>query len=186
MSALGEIDAMKVIADALEELEDEGARDRVVRWAWSRYSQQARPAPGSPSGEPSRKRLPRSRAKKKTTRPSPSIVKDLNLRAEGSQSFRDFARGKGPSMNLRKKCTVAVYYLSRVLDLARINTNHVYTCFKDMKWRPPADLHNTLQETASRHGWLDTSDMENIALTPIGETMVEHDLPQTSADGDSR
>jgi len=111
-------------------------------------------------------------------------VKDLNLRAEGAQSFRDFARGKKPTSNL-KKCTVAVYYLSRVLSVPGINANHVYTCFKDVNWRVPSSLHKTLAETASRHGWLDTSDMENIALTPRGETLVEHDLPGTSASSDS-
>jgi hypothetical protein len=179
MSALTEIDAMKAIEGILSQLEDQGARDRVLRWAWDKYSQQPLPAPGGRAVETSRKRKTRSPGKKKAKRPSQSIVKDLNLRPEGAQSFRDFARGKKPTNHL-KRCTVAVYYLTRVLDVTRVTANHVYTCYKDVRWRLPSDLYTTLLEAASRHGWLDTGDMEKITLTPLGETMVEYDLPGAS------
>jgi hypothetical protein len=185
MSALTEIDAIKLLADALEQLDDQAARERVLRWAWAKFSQQPLPMPGGQGTDASRKRPARSARKKKTTKPSPSIVKDLDLRPEGRESFREFAGGKKPTTNL-KKCTVAVYYLTQVLGVAGVDPNHVFTCFKDAKWRVPADLHTTLAETASRDGWLDTSDMDNIRLTPRGETMVEHDLPGTSATGDPR
>ena len=184
MSNLTEIDAIKAVDSALAELEDQGARERVLQWAWAKHSRQPLPIPGGQVTEPSTKRRTSPKRKKKAAKASLSIVKDLDLRPEGAQSFRDFARGKKPATNL-KKCTVAVYYLSRVLSVAGINVNHVYTCFKDVKWRVPSSLHTTLAETASRHGWLDTGDMENIALTPGGEAMVEHDLPGTSANGDS-
>jgi hypothetical protein len=183
MSALGEIDAMKVIADALEELGDEGARDRVVRWAWSRYSQQPLPSPERQAAEPSRKRAARSAPKKKAAKPSPSIVKDLNLRDQDGRSFSDFATEKKPG-TMQDKCTVAVYYLNRVLAIPGISTDHVYTCFKDAAWKVPSNLYQTLVRTAHRTGWLDTSDMHNIVLTTRGETMVEYDLSGGPAGGD--
>jgi hypothetical protein len=184
MADLSEIDAMKAIDSALGQLQDQATRDRVLQWAWSKYSEQAPPTPGGRGVETSGKRRTRTPRKKKAKRPSPSIVKDLNLRPEGTQAFRDFARGKKPTTNLRK-CTVAVYYLSRVLSVAGINADHVYTCFKEVRWRIPSSLYKTLAEAASRHGWLDTSDMENVLLTPRGESLVEHDLPGTSANSDS-
>jgi hypothetical protein len=183
MSALTEIDAIKAIDGALAQLEDQGVRDRVLRWAWDKYSQQPLPIPGGQVAEPSKKRRSRS-AGKKTPKPSASIVKDLNLRPEGGQSFSEFATEKKPTTN-QQKCTVAVYYLSRVLGVVGINTDHVFTCFKDARWRVPSDLYHTLVSTAYDKGWLDTSDMNSIVLTARGETMVEHDLPRTSATGDS-
>jgi hypothetical protein len=184
MSGSSEIDVMKALDEAMARLDDQAARDRVLRWVWAKYSQSPLTMPGGGVTPPSRKRGARRTGKKKATRPSPSIVKDLDLRPEGRESFREFAGGKKPTTNL-KKSTVAVYYLSQVLEIPRVNPNHVFTCFKDAKWRVPSDVHTTLQETASRHGWLDTSDMDNIRLTPAGGNMVEHDLPGTPTRGRS-
>jgi len=184
MGAVSEINAIEAVDSVLAQLEDQDARERVLQWAWSKHSRQPLPIPGEQLAEPSRKRRTRAPRKKKTTKKSPSIVKDLDLRPEGKQGFSEFGGEKNPTTHLMK-CTVAVYYLGRVLGVAGININHVFTCFRDANWRLPSDLQNTLWETASRHGWLDTTDMDNIALTTRGETMVEYDLPGTSAAGDS-
>ena len=58
----------------------------------------------------------------------------------------------------------------------------MFTCYKNAKWRLPADLDNTLRYTACDKGWLDTSSMMDIKLTPEGENFVEFDLPQKSKD----
>ncbi len=38
MAALSEIDAIKAVDRALAQLEDQGARDRVLQWAWAKHS----------------------------------------------------------------------------------------------------------------------------------------------------
>ena len=55
--------------------------------------------------------------------------------------------------------------------------NHVYTCYRDMNWRLPGDMANSLQLTTNRKRYLDTADMNNIGLTSKGINHVEQDLP---------
>src|SRR5205823_2576602 len=108
-----------------------------------------------------------------------SLSKDLNLKPKGNQSFDEFVQIKDPK-SLYEKCTIAVYYLRTELSITGVSASHVYTCFKHMKWKLPADLGNTLSYTASQHGWLDTSNMQDLNVTAMGENLVEHDLPKKS------
>jgi hypothetical protein len=184
MNSLTEVEVIKAVDDALGKLDDQDARDRVLRWAWAKHSQGPPPVPGGESAQASRKRPSSPGRKRKTMKATPSIVKDLKLRPKGRQSFSDFATEKKPGTN-SEKCAVAVYYLDRVLTLAGITADHVYTCFKEADWRVPTNVRNTLAKTASAEGWLDTSDMNAVVLTPRGEALVDHDLPRPSAGGGS-
>ena len=189
MGKVSEVDAIKSVDDALSALEDAGARDRVLRWAWEKYA--TNPAPSKDSGEAedatseslgSRKKKSASKkGKTKKSRPkqsSLSIEKGLNLKPKGKKSFDSFVEEKQPKAN-HEKCTVAVYYLHHELDQPKIGASHVLTCFKHMKWRVPADLPNALAWTASTKGLLDTKKMGDIRVTTIGENLVEHDLAHT-------
>jgi hypothetical protein len=123
---------------------------------------------------------PKGKSKAKTSSgASPSIVRDLNLKPKGRDSFDKFAAQKKPNSNVHK-CVVAVYYLRHELDLPSATVDHVYTCFKHMQWRVPSSLANTMAYVSSVHGWLDTRNMGDIKLTTIGENLVEHDLPTSS------
>lgn len=110
---------------------------------------------------------------------SPSLVRDLNLKPKGKDSFDKLAGQKKPTSN-QHKCVVAVYYLRHEIGVPSITVDHVYTCFKHMQWRVPSSLGNTLAYVASVHGWLDTSNMADIKITTIGENLVEHDLPRNA------
>ncbi len=179
---LSEVDVLKAVDDALAGLEDGSACDRVLRWAWEKYSSKPVPSAQDDSSPPkehtkkgaSMKKTNSKKAKGKTT---PAMVKDLNLKPKGKKSFDDFANEKKPGSN-KEKCTVAVYYLRNELEHSKISASHVFTCFKHLMWRVPANLPNTLQVTASVQGWLDTGNMEEIKVTTIGENLVEHDLPR--------
>ena len=188
MANVSEVDAIKSIDDALSALEDAGARGRVLRWAWEKYATEAAPSNDSEeknsAGEPSDSRKNKSARKKArpkksgTKQSSPSIEKELNLKPKGKKSFDDFVAEKQPKAN-GEKCTIAVFYLRNELDHSKVGVSHVFTCFKHMKWRIPADLMNTLAWTASKKGWLDTKKMDDIKATTIGENLVEHDLART-------
>jgi hypothetical protein len=181
-----EIDVLRAVDEALSGLSDKAARERVLRWAWAKHtSKDAAPVEGNlASGLVDRKKTsPKKRASGKKIQPkakgrsTASIVKDVNLEPKGKESLDAFAGSKKPGSN-QEKCVVCVYYLRQELGLAEVSANHVYTCFKHMKWRIPANLPNTLQYTASKDGWLDTSNMGDIKITTIGENLVEHDLPR--------
>ena len=182
-----EIEALKTIDEALAGLDDSTTRDRVLRWACQKYAV-GNPLPAISVDQrvmpptPARVRIgkPKQKSRVKTSAGSmPSIVRDLNLKPKGKDSFDKFAAQKKPNSN-QHRCVVAVYYLRHELDLSPITVDHVYTCFKHMQWRVPSSLANTMAYVASVFGWLDTRNMADIKMTTIGENLVEHDLPKLS------
>jgi hypothetical protein len=89
--------------------------------------------------------------------------------------------GEKKPNSIYEKCTVAAYYLKHVLGLKAVSANHIFTCFKHVKWRVPADLLNSLSYTASQYGWLDTSDRQSVNVSTMGENLIEHDLPRVKS-----
>lgn len=116
----------------------------------------------------------------KPTKPSKvesyEIVKDLILTAEGDKSsLKEFCSKKDPKSNYERN-VVFCYYLLKTREIKQIGINHIYTCYKEVKQRFPV-LSVSLSET-SKKGWLNTSNMSDIKITPRGENYVEHDLPK--------
>ncbi len=188
MGNLSEIDVLKAVDEALSELENPEARNRVLDWAWKKYSTKLGPSDivdtetAVRSTVTNKYKKKGSRAKGKTKgkvkiKSSLSMMKDLNLKPKGKQSLDEFVDIKKPFSHY-EKCAVSTYYLKHELDLSAISESHVYTCLKHMKWRIPANLSNTLAYTSSHYGWLDTSNLQDIKITTMGENLVEHDLPK--------
>lgn len=130
---------------------------------------------------------PRQRRKSKTTGDdvektprrrsgSPSRVKGLDLAPKGKKSFEAFVAEKQPRTQDDKNA-VSVYYLSEIAQITPVTMEHVYTCYRDRAWAVPTDVANSLQVTASRKGFIDTTDMDDIRLEPRGTNYVEHSLP---------
>jgi hypothetical protein len=133
---------------------------------------------------PSQDKIQEQSSKKNKTRPSTketlNIVKDLNLGGNSSaQSFKQFVKEKDPKgvLSAMKFNAVAVYYLKKILENEQIGINHIYTCYKEVGKRTPAALQQSIRDTSSREGTIDTKSMENIKITVRGENLVEHDLP---------
>lgn len=177
---MSEIDSMKSIEEALESLDDP-AKKRVLDWACARYlgvrttSNPVTAIVQDKSSNKEKRKVAKNKSKGKTM---PKQIKDLNLKPIGKKSGNDFALEKKPT-NVMQKCVVSVYYLRDELGLSAITVDHVFTFFKNAAWKVPADLVNTLQQ-AGTAGWLDTADSQNILITPMGENLVEHDLPKAA------
>ena len=187
MTAISEVDALKAVDDALSKLDDPSARERVLSWAWKKFASAQGAAPPSLHGDnqkaktrPTKKKPVGARKGKTKSKLTLSMNKDLNLKPKGKQSLDDFCGEKKPN-SIYEKSTVVAYYLKHELGLAAVSANNIYTGFKHMQWRVPADLINSLAYTASRYGWLDTSNREDIKVTTMGENLVEHDLPKKSS-----
>jgi hypothetical protein len=180
-----EIEALKTVDEVLSGLTEDGARDRVLRWACEKYMARTTTLPSTAPQSPAsntaeRARQTKSKSRTKTSSgPSPTIVRDLNLKPKGKTSFDQLVAQKTPKSN-QHKCVVAVYYLKHEINVPSITIDHIYTCFKHMQWRVPSSLANTLAYVASVHGWLDTRNMADVKMTTIGENLVEHDLPSSS------
>jgi hypothetical protein len=121
------------------------------------------------------------RKKGKRKLPQMTPVKDLDLRPEGQKTLREFYTEKSPESQT-EQVTVFVYYLQHIATVPKINACHVYTCYKDVGVRSPNDLPQIIRNTGnSKKGWIDCSDADNLKVTNLGETLVEHDLPASSA-----
>lgn len=105
------------------------------------------------------------------------LLKELDLRPSGKKSFKDFYEEKKPG-SASEFNTVAVYYLTDTLGMTGVTQNHIYTCYKEVTKRPPEAFNQSLRDTASKNGYIDTSDMSNIKLPLRGRNFVEHDLPK--------
>ena len=186
MAKLSEVDAIKKVDEALDGIEDKEALKRILRWAYEKYSP-GTSMPDAPIEEGAEeeqtiknkaKKKPVKQIKKKgkSKKTALSIDKTLNLKPSGKTSFADFAAQKNPSTD-REKVVLCVYYLLNKLGKKPIGINQVYTCYKSINWRVPADLAGTLCWVSSQKGWLDTSDSLDIKMTPQGDNLIDHDLP---------
>lgn len=115
-------------------------------------------------------------SRKAKRRQSVGLVKDLSLRPKGKKSFIDFAGEKKPA-NHNDKVTVCVFWLSKEAG-QKATAEHVNTCYQGADWKRPTDLRDTLRQTASKKGWIDTADSDDIKVTTSGEDHVRHDLPE--------
>lgn len=183
--ATTEIDALKAIDDALSKLSKE-ERNRVLAWANNKYSSRnagyENPA-GTKSHLKNSTNPPESKTKSKRSKSSSSSksaslkqLKELKFNGNGKKSFAEFIEEKKPT-NQKQKCTVAIYYLSNIMEIDAVTPNHVYTAFKAAKWPVPADIMNTMHQAGSE-GWLDTEDASSIKVTHIGDNLIEHELPK--------
>lgn len=186
MAKLSEVDAIKKVDEALEGIEDKEALKRILHWAYEKYCPgtsmpDARVEEGAEEeqtikNKAQKKPVKKIKKKAKSKKTTLSIDKTLNLKPSGKTSFADFAAQKSPSTD-RKKVVLCVYYLLNKLGKKPIGINQVYTCYKSINWRVPADLAGTLCWVSSQKGWLDTSDSLDIKMTTHGENLIEHDLP---------
>jgi len=112
----------------------------------------------------------------KRKKESYSLVTNIDLLAKGSrEALKDFYTEKAPS-NAMEKNAVFVYYLQKEAKVTAITVNHVYTCYKHVGVPVPGAFRQSLADTSSKKGWIDTKSMENITIPTLGENFVEHDL----------
>jgi hypothetical protein len=105
------------------------------------------------------------------------MVNSLDLKPAEKQSFEDFIEEKQPKSN-EDKYVAAVYYLEAILEISPVTKNEVGTVFRLAKsWKEPSALTKGMQMTSLRKGTLNTSDADNIKLTPHGRNFVDHELP---------
>ncbi len=58
-----------------------------------------------------------------------------------------------------------------------MTSDHVYTCYRDQGWDMPPDMAASLFLTASKKGFLDTSNLDDVRIEPRGVNHVERGLP---------
>lgn len=102
-----------------------------------------------------------------------TIIKNIDF--NDPQSLKSFYSSKKPQSALQKNA-IFVYYLDKIAVIKNINLNHIYTCYKEVGEKMPQALKQSLADTSSKKGWVDTKSMADIKITIKGESLVEHEL----------
>ncbi|MBO8130969.1 MAG: hypothetical protein H0Z29_05560 [Candidatus Marinimicrobia bacterium] len=108
-----------------------------------------------------------------------TIVKDLNLMGpKDKPTFKDFYGGKKPKSNIEFN-VVSIYYLKKILNIEKVNLNHIYTCYKEVGRKIPSNLKQSIYDTSGpKYGYIDASNSNDLKLPTTGENLVEHELPR--------
>lgn len=177
LDAEGDEQFVRSMVNAFVELANVGTSETTGTSVAS--SQEAGPLqPPPPAG------LNGPRAVPKSSKPRPKdsyeIVRDLDLMPkDGKETLDQFFAKKSPQ-NAFEKNTVFVYYLTVVLGLGGISVNHVFTCYRHLRTQMPEKLRQSLWDTGSKKGWLDTRDIGNLSVPIAGLNLVEQMLPRAT------
>ncbi|AKM82361.1 TPA: hypothetical protein DD449_04685 [Candidatus Berkelbacteria bacterium] len=102
-----------------------------------------------------------------------TIIKNIDFNEP--KSLKSFYSSKKPQSALEKNA-IFIYYLDKIASIKNINLNHIYTCYKEVGEKLPQALKQSLADTSSKKGWIDTKSMSDIKITIKGESLVEHEL----------
>jgi hypothetical protein len=106
-----------------------------------------------------------------------SIVKELDLSGKNvGKSLKNFYNEKSP-FSFGDKNVVFVYYLKKIAKIPNVTLGHIFTCYDEVGSRKPNAFKQSIADTSSKKGWLNTSSFENIDVSIRGQNQVEHELP---------
>lgn len=116
---------------------------------------------------------------RKTTKGNETYQQNASLilwKIDDRVDLKQFYIDKNPSTGY--ECNVVfVYYLQKIVKTEKITPQDIYTCYKHVERRYPTALRQNLIDTNDDKGWINTSNIQAIILTPKGENYVEHELP---------
>lgn len=142
-------------------------------------------APRPPAKRPSARKKSNSsdpKPKRTSSKESYTLDRHLNLRGDGSiPSFKEFFDEKKPS-SAKQINAVSVYYLRKLLGIQEVTLDHVYTCYSEVKKKPPTAFRQSFIDTKNKEGWIEFDDKGNLDIPHRGSVYVEHDLPKGSGD----
>ena len=80
-----------------------------------------------------------------------------------------------------------IYYLQQILELESITMDHVFTCYRNIKGlKVPGNLEQSLIDTRSRKGWINTSAFDDLKVEVSGINYIEHDMKKAEETSDAR
>jgi hypothetical protein len=114
---------------------------------------------------------------KKNKNAGVNVVNDLELAASGDiPSLKDFYAKFIIKTDIERNL-LFIYYLEQVRKMSGgISVDVIFTCYRNLTIKIPADLKQSLRNASHTRSWIDTSDSTNIKTTTVGSNYVEHDL----------
>lgn len=96
---------------------------------------------------------------------------NINFEPSGKESLNDFISKYTPK-NDNERNLLFVFYLREILKLQTITFDHIYTCYDTLNLRISENLPQTVRNTASRTGWIETKNA-NIMTTVKGNNQIK-------------
>jgi hypothetical protein len=109
-----------------------------------------------------------------------AFVDDMEVEAtERAPSLGEFMKAKDPK-NRTDFIAVVVFYLKNLRSLPRVNSSHVYTCYKVLGRAIPTAFAQSFVDARGKARFIRYANADDdISLTIAGENRVEHELPET-------
>lgn len=121
-----------------------------------------------------------TKPKRSSGKESYSLDRNLDLRGDGSiPSFKEFYEEKKP-ITAKQINAVSVYYLKKIKGMPQVTLDHVYTCYSEVKKKPPQAFRQSFTDTKNKEGWIEFETNGNLDIPHRGVVYVEHDLPISS------
>lgn len=127
------------------------------------------------------KKNKRPPSKRSVSKENYKIDGNLNLRRDNVQSFKEFYQNKKPSSAIDFNVS-AIYYLQEVMKIPQITLTHIYTCYDEVKKRPPIAFRQSFIDTKNKMGFIDFDPENNLVVNQKGKNFVQFDLPKKSKD----
>lgn len=113
----------------------------------------------------------------KNTNRTYSNLGNLNFNPKGKESLLEFlSKNKSDEtrMSSLRYNLLFVYYLEKILEEKNIGLDHVNTCYRHAKVVVPKNLYQSIIDTKSRYGWINTTEMNDLKVNVSGENAVIH------------
>ena len=119
-------------------------------------------------------KTPASKPQTPSPAPTYTYIEGLDLGAANDHpSLAEFMDAKFPITN-EERNIVFLYFLQDTLKLDAVTPDHIYTCYRAVKFRAPLNIENTL----NRREWIEIGKNGNLTLTTAGKNYVEKQLPK--------
>jgi hypothetical protein len=112
---------------------------------------------------------------KKTTSGSTKPLKrlsNIDFSPSGKESLSSLYKKFTTTSNFERNL-IFVYYMQEILKMTGISVDHIYTCYDALDLMVPENLPQTVRNTKSKTGWIETTDSLNITITVKGRNKIK-------------
>lgn len=111
----------------------------------------------------------------------PKLLADLITDSAKIKGLKEFVNAKKPAGHLERFLVLA-FWIKTNLSMEELSIDEMWTAYKILAEKPPRVLIQVFRDAKSKKGWFTIgSSAGRYQLTSIGETYVEHDLPNTNS-----
>lgn len=104
----------------------------------------------------------------------PIFLDDLDLFPKNQESLADFLNKYKHRKSSLKLNLLFVYYLKQIRNINKVDQNHLFTCYRAMKFTLPKNLYHSISDTISKNHWL--KEISDLKITSVGFNEVEQNM----------